>query len=92
MLVVNISTEKNLHMIAKKGPFQLWKAKIYLKNISKQPQLFEATLLRNRTLAMNCTDQTCPRNCFMLLQCQVLPMPGCSRLSTEKGKPTSANI
>jgi hypothetical protein len=78
--------------MAKKGPFKLWKAKIYLKNISQQLHLFEATLWRNRTLAKNCTGQTCPRNCFMLLKSQVLPMPGCRRLSTERDAPTSANI
>jgi hypothetical protein len=71
--------------MAKKGPFKLWKAKIYLKNINQQLHLFEATLWRNRTLAKNCSDETCPRNCFMLLKSQVLPMPRLQEVINREG-------
>jgi hypothetical protein len=60
MHAVKIPTGKTLSREQKKASFELWKAKVPLKEIRSHIQMAEITLSRILTLAKNNPDDPCP--------------------------------
>jgi hypothetical protein len=60
MCVVKIPNGKTLSREEESAAFELWKAKFFLKEISSQLQISEATLRRILTVAKNNLDDPSP--------------------------------
>jgi hypothetical protein len=60
MHAAKIPTGKTLSREQKRASFELWKAKIPLKEITSHIQMAEATLRRILTVARNNPDDPCP--------------------------------
>jgi hypothetical protein len=60
MHAVNIPTSKTLSREQKRASFELWKAKVPLKEIRSHIQIAEITLRRILTHARNNPDDPCP--------------------------------